>query len=80
MTGQEFLRDFEETIFFCYMDNLDWLNYGELDNPNPFYIGCTKEKSEKAHLKQSEILITKMDPKGYILFDDTGVKENEEVP
>jgi len=79
MTGQEFLRDFEETIFFCYMDNLDWLNYGELDNPNPFYSDCTKEKSEKAHLAQSEILITKMEPEGYILFDDTGVQLPDEV-
>ena len=79
MTGQEFLRDFEEKIFFCYMDNLDWLNYGELDNPNPFYADCTKEKSEKVHLEQSEILRAKIDPGGYILFDDTGVELEEEV-
>lgn len=79
MTGQEFLQNFEDTIFFCYMDNLDWLNYGELENPNPFYADCTKEKSEKAHLEQSEILITKMDPRGYILFDDTGVTLEKEV-
>lgn len=78
-TGENFLRNIKETIFFCYMDNLDWLNYEELTNPNPFYVGCTKEKSENVHLEQSELLIKKMDPDGFILFDDTGVQLPEEV-
>jgi hypothetical protein len=74
-SGENFLRNFDEKIFFCYMDNYDWLNYWE--HPEPIYHGITKEKSELIHLEQSMLLFPKTT--GYILFDDTGVNKDYEI-
>lgn len=78
-TGEKFLEEFNDTIFFCYMDNLDWLNYWDYPGQS-FYADCTKEKSEQVHLEQSKLLVEKLDPKGYILFDDTGIESKIEHP
>ena len=67
-SGELFLKDFDVDIFFCYMDNYDWMDEQ----------GCTKIESERVHLEQSELLITKMVEGGIILFDDTGIESNTE--
>jgi hypothetical protein len=50
------------------MDNYDWID-GQ---------GCTKSESEKIHLEQSKLLISKIQKGGIVLFDDTGIESDTE--
>ena len=72
MKGEDFLPGYDGKVFFCYLDNYDWVNHWEFPN-EPFFAGLTKEESERVHQAQSELLLPKLSPKAIVLFDDTGV-------
>lgn len=69
-TGEDFLDHFTIKIFFCYMDNYDWMDEQ----------GCTKKESERVHLEQSELLLPRIQKGGIVLFDDTGIERSVEHP
>lgn len=72
MKGEDFLSSFSGPIFFCYLDNYDWVD--DWEHPHePALKGCTKKESERIHLEQSKLLIKILTHPGYILFDDTGI-------
>jgi len=75
--GSDFLKNFNNPVYFCYLDNYDWINHWE--NTDPEFKGLSKENSEKIHLEQSILLYPKLEENSYILFDDTGVETEKEV-
>jgi hypothetical protein len=76
--GEKFLEGFDEEIFFCYLDNYDWINHWEYPNERD-YQGLTKAQSEKVHLQQTIMLFPKLVPGAILLYDDTGVELSEKV-
>lgn len=74
-TGEEFLHNFHDNVFFCYMDGYDWANHWEYPHIKQ-YQGCTKKDSEKSHLEQANLLRNYLTAPSYVLFDDTGIESS----
>lgn len=83
MKGEDFLKDFDGTIDYVFLDAYDFdhgMHSTLRQERYKKYLGTKidEEQCHKMHLDCSEALLDKLSPDGIICFDDTWQNENGE--